>query len=148
MSLFHSQNRMLDGRQRGRFYLYEEGKDVYGDDPRRRAKELWVESTTALEMSIGIVPYVLGVFFAFNERPLLQLFAPGFKDVSGNWTQGPVYQSFIYDGRIVPNVGTFRCPDTFSILAKEEEYRRKTRNLEHYLVEAPRMHPDIVKFSF
>ena len=150
MALFHSQNKILSGRQRGRFYLHEAGIDAYGKDyPRRRAKELWGESQGKLEAEIGIVPYVLGIFFAYQKEPVLDLFIPQFRDIVNGWKNSPIILVFQdHKGELTKHPGIYPCSDAFSILAREEEWRRKTRGLEHYLAEAPRLPHDLIKLSF
>ena len=140
---------MLTGRQAGRFYLHGGGISIYGHDCRRKAKELWGMALEQLETQRSIAPYVLGVFFAYRGEAVLDLFVPLFENISLKWQESPLVQAFQYHNfEFTKHPGIFPCADTFSVLAKEEEYRRKTRTLEHYLTEAPCLHLDIVRMSF
>lgn len=141
---------MLGGSQRGRFYLHTKnlGK-TYGPDPRKKAEELWRSALIGLQREKGLFPYVLGIFFAYKEDPVLDLFVPKFENISFEWGEGPFFQAFQYhSAEFSRHPAIFACSDSFLILAEEEKYRRKTRNLEHYLAEAPHLPKDLVKFSF
>ncbi|MSR86527.1 hypothetical protein EXS74_03980 [Candidatus Woesearchaeota archaeon] len=150
MALFHSQNKMLSERQKGRFYLHESALEVYGkDDPRKQAKEFWNTVLPHLTQEIGSVPYALGVIFAYNGEDVFDLFVPQFENIIFGWQLGPLVRAFQYHtGKLTRHPGIFPCTDAFLILAEEEKWRRKTRGLEHYLIDAPRFNSEIVKFSF
>ena len=147
---FHSLTKITDRRIKGRWYLHQDQvTETFGDDPRRKCKELWPRAMDALEKEVGIPPYVLGFFFAYNREPVLDLFVPRSRELVSYWGGEPVYQAFQYhQSELSTHPGIYPCSDVLTVLAAEETWRRKSRGLDHFLSEVPSYRVGFVRMPF
>jgi len=68
---------------------------------------------------------------ASNEEHLIDFF--GYSDIKNNWKGNPDISSWVLKNRVWRKDNNITCGEGIILLGKEEEFRRKTKNIEEYM---------------
>ena len=149
MSLnFYAQISVLGtaARQRGRFYLHNDGIQAYGLNPLQSGREEFSKVTDFLVDHAKVYPWAIGILWGKDNSRIVDLFA--YSDVTTlNWNENPSANNARFiDGVMIQKPDSLTCGDGLIALGREESHRRTCRSIDDYLRDPPRFPTADIKF--
>jgi len=115
----------------GKLYMHKSGERVYSTQ-----KYMTECITNAFDNSpvpsTNFYDYFISILWSDSENNEMMDFF-GFEGLKKNWKANPDVQSWVIKNGVWMHDNPFTCGEGIILLGKEEELRRKTKNIEEYI---------------
>lgn len=128
----------------GRAYVHRAGLDDVFGSKEKVMKYFNQQYDVYLKEKFRDYDFSIAVLWGFlgsskTKHKMIDVF--GFHGLNRNWPGNPDVSNFVMDNGIFrpleKTTDVTTCGDTIMLLGKEEEYRRRTQNLDFYLNHPP-----------